>query len=351
MANVFTSIAVSPSGTTLLNALQVTTTAGNVLNEAITLADANNGNNVGSVLASGAILVASDGVVVFPVSGTVTAVQATAANLKATVLLQDGSANALTSNQTTQSRSLDQNLVSVLGATMSKTNPAFVALTDGTNVITAAISAWGVAPTGTEVQGVNSNVFIAGAIAVASAAGVQKVGISSGSTGGTMDAAPAGAQPARYLGVSGTYNTSATAPANGQIEPLQLDSGANLFVNHIRRSMLAAKATTIASSSGATTVVTAPGANVFADLVLLVITCTGTATNTASTATLSDGTASYIFDLNTGGTTTFTQGSLINIIFDPPLPATSSATAWTIALSSAAITVHITTNAILQKAA
>ncbi len=36
-----------------------------------------------------------------PVSGTVTAAQATAANLKATVLLQDGSANAITSSYST----------------------------------------------------------------------------------------------------------------------------------------------------------------------------------------------------------------------------------------------------------
>jgi len=86
MANIFSDIAVSPSGTTLLNAVVVTTTAGTVLNEVVTLGDASNPANVGSVLASGAMVVASDGVVVFPVSGTVTANQATAANLNATVV-------------------------------------------------------------------------------------------------------------------------------------------------------------------------------------------------------------------------------------------------------------------------
>jgi hypothetical protein len=47
-------------------------------------------------------------------------------------------------------------LTQVLGATMSKTNPVFDALTDQTNVITAAISALGTAPAGTEVMAVNA---------------------------------------------------------------------------------------------------------------------------------------------------------------------------------------------------
>lgn len=44
----------------------------------------------------------------------------------------------------------------VLGAVHSKTNSLFTALSDQTNVITAAISALGTAPTGTEVMAVNS---------------------------------------------------------------------------------------------------------------------------------------------------------------------------------------------------
>jgi hypothetical protein len=43
-----------------------------------------------------------------------------------------------------------------LGAAVSKTNPIATTITDGTNVITAAISAYGTAPTGTEVMGVNA---------------------------------------------------------------------------------------------------------------------------------------------------------------------------------------------------
>jgi hypothetical protein len=54
--------------------------------------------------------------------------------------------------------------VSPTGAANTKTNPFFNALTDGTNVITAAISAYGSAPTGTEVMGVNA--FITNTIPV-----------------------------------------------------------------------------------------------------------------------------------------------------------------------------------------
>jgi hypothetical protein len=106
MAEVPSSIAISPSGTTLLNAMQVTTTAGSVLNEVVTLGDAFSGN-VGSVLASGAQLVEPGGANAQPVTGTffppvqtvtgtvaitsgstqtITAVQPTAANFNATVV-------------------------------------------------------------------------------------------------------------------------------------------------------------------------------------------------------------------------------------------------------------------------
>lgn len=71
MADVFTSIAISPQGATLLNALQVTTTAGNVLNEVVSIGDPGNGANYAAVLASGAQLVEPGGVNTQPVSGTV----------------------------------------------------------------------------------------------------------------------------------------------------------------------------------------------------------------------------------------------------------------------------------------
>src|SRR5271157_4236284 len=86
MAQIPVSIAVSPSGTTLLAAQQVTNTASTVVfNEVVTLGDAGSGN-VGSLLASGAQLVEPGGVNAQPVTGTITANQATAANLNVTVV-------------------------------------------------------------------------------------------------------------------------------------------------------------------------------------------------------------------------------------------------------------------------
>lgn len=107
MAQIPVSIAVSPSGTTLLAAQQVTNTAATVVfNEVVTLGDAGSGN-VGSVLASGAQLIEPGGVNTQPVSGTffpatqtvtgtvaitststqtITAVQPTATNLSMTAV-------------------------------------------------------------------------------------------------------------------------------------------------------------------------------------------------------------------------------------------------------------------------
>ncbi len=67
-----------------------------------------------------------------------------------------GTTPARTNQTTTAAGALDVNLVGYLGATASKTNSAFVAISDQTNVITAAVSALGTAPTGTEVMAVNA---------------------------------------------------------------------------------------------------------------------------------------------------------------------------------------------------
>jgi hypothetical protein len=49
--------------------------------------------------------------------------------------------------------------VAPTGSANTKTNPFFTNITDGTNDLTAALSAWGTAPTGTEVMGVNANIL------------------------------------------------------------------------------------------------------------------------------------------------------------------------------------------------
>jgi hypothetical protein len=143
--------------------------------------------------------------------------------------------------------------------------------------------------------------------------------------------------------------TTPPSLATTQSVALQSDYEGSIFVKPYRRSETVAQATTIASSAAATTVLAAQAAGIFADISTLVITATAALTTDLQfTATLSDGTASYIFDMETG--TIATPASPLVISFNPPLSATTAATAWTIALSVATVTVHITVGAVLQKA-
>lgn len=131
---------------------------------------------------------------------------------------------------------------------------------------------------------------------------------------------------------------------------LQSDSYGSLFVKPFRRSQTVSKGTTIALSGSATSVLPVQGSGVFADITQLVITATPAAVTAVSfTATLSDGTATYIFDINTGVVGTLAQPPLV-INFNPALPATTANTAWTVTLSSSSVTVHITVVAVLQQA-
>jgi hypothetical protein len=192
---------------------------------------------------------------------------------------------------------------------------------------------------------------IVGTTAVTSAAGVQKVGIS-GATAVALDGtAAAGTSPTNGLLVLAENVTTAPSLTTGQSVALQCDYEGSVFVKPYRRGQTVAKATTI-SSTTATTIVTAPGAGIFADLSSLVITVTPQAsTGESFTVTVSDGTNSYIYDLFTGVTATLAPTS-IQMTFDPPIPATTAATAWTATASSVTTqpTYHVTTVAVLQKA-
>lgn len=146
------------------------------------------------------------------------------------------------------------------------------------------------------------------------------------------------------------YNSTAPAPSATATVNLQSDYVGDLFVKPFRRSQTVTTPTTIASSNAATTVMAAQGAGVYADLSNLVVTPTAQATGVAFTITLSDGTQSFIYDMNTGSTTTLQIQPPLNINWNPTKPATATNTAWTIALSSASVTVHIDVTAVLQKA-
>src|SRR5271170_7377506 len=162
-----------------------------------------------------------------------------------------GGTRARTNQATTAAGVVDVNIVGSLGATNSATNGSFFRITDNTTAITAAVSAYGSAPTGTAVMGVNAFVTntvtvsgtvsitanssvnvnqIGGSAVVSAATGVQKVGIV-GNTGATLDGASGATAPANSLSVSGTFNTALPTLTNGQAGTLQLDAKGQQFID------------------------------------------------------------------------------------------------------------------------
>jgi hypothetical protein len=171
-----------------------------------------------------------------------------------------------------------------------------------------------------------------------------------GNSGANLDAViTAATAPPNGLATLGVNQTTPPSLTAGQSVASQVDYVGSLFVKPYRRSQTVGQATTIASSTTATTVLAAQAAGIFADISSLIITATPALTTAlVFTATLSDGTLSYVYDMDTG-TIAASSGPII-ISFNPPIPATTAATAWTVALSVATVTVHITTIAVLQKA-
>jgi hypothetical protein len=132
-----------------------------------------------------------------------------------------------------------------------------------------------------------------------------------------------------------------------------LDSFGNMVVSQgpYRRKSTVGQASLISSSTAAVTCLAAQGANNFADIGTLVLTVTPAASTAIQfTVTLSDGTNSYIFDLNTGVTaSTANEGVAAEITFQPPIPATTANTAWTITASVATVVVHAVVTAFVSQ--
>jgi len=125
------------------------------------------------------------------------------------------------------------------------------------------------------------------------------------------------------------YTANPTAVANGVQQNLMLDKVGRLVTvsSHVR-DMVGTQVTTLTTTTP-TTVVTAAGASVFADITSLILSNGST---TATAATLSDGTTSYVFNLPAGG------GLVSN--FSPPLKATTANTAWTLTCGTAVSSVY-----------
>jgi hypothetical protein len=169
-----------------------------------------------------------------------------------------------------------------------------------------------------------------------------------GNIGGVFDAQPP-ATSTNALGVYSKYANAAPAVANNASSFLQSDSAGSLLVKTARRGQVISQATTIASSAAATTIIAAGAASTFRDITKIFISVVSLAAGAAPisfTATLSDGTSNYIFDMQADqlgtGVLISNPSPPLNLDFNPPLSATTAATAWTITLSVATVTVHIT---------
>jgi hypothetical protein len=230
----------------------------------------------------------------------------------------------------------------VLPALANAANPAW---TEGDQVLLSVdlsghqrVVSTGAAATGAAVAG--NPVYVAGKDG---AGNVQPLGVA------VITAATAPTTGNTILSVN---NTTAPSLTTGQSVAVQSDYTGSIFVKPIRRSETAASKATITSSAVAVTVMPAQAAGIFADISSLVVTVTPAATvSLPFTLTLSDGTATYVWDMETGAlATSSADGTLLNLAFNPPLSATTAATAWTIATNVATVTVHATAIAVLQKA-
>jgi hypothetical protein len=110
-----------------------------------------------------------------------------------------------------------------LGAAVSVTNPIMTTISDGTHSITAAISAYGTAPTGTEVMGVNAYITNTPTVNQGTSPWIVKDLADGSVTGGTAGTFS--------LLTGGIYNSTPPTLTNGQQASLQLDSAGRLLVD------------------------------------------------------------------------------------------------------------------------
>lgn len=263
--------------------------------------------------------------------------------------MQDGAGNALTTNSTVTAAkfALDQNIISILGTAPTTVGKLDIKGADGDVFVRQTTAA------NLNATVVGTGTFVVQATLAAETTKVIGTIRLLGNAGSILDGVvTAATAPANGIPVLSVNNTTAPSLTTGQSVAQQADYVGNVFVRPYRRSQTIAQATTIASSTTPTTVLAAQAAGLFADISNFVVTVlAAAATNIQFTLTLSDGTNNYIFDLTTGAISSGNGATPVhNLAFNPVLPATTTATAWTATLSVATVTVHITTVAVLQKA-
>ena len=176
---------------------------------------------------------------------------------------------------------------------------------------------------GSATQNVNVT-EVAGSSVSTAATGVQKVGVV-GNAGAAFDAPATGTAPANVLyqgdRAATTYPTAAT---DGQIVAQMADKAGRLVaVANAPRDLIGTAVVSDNSTASGVSFIGAGASGVYNDIITFIAT---NRSSTATVVTLTDGTASYTFALAANG------GIVVN--FPTPLPATSTATAWTIGNSA-----------------
>lgn len=111
-------------------------------------------------------------------------------------------------------------------------------------------TAFGTTPGAVNALQVNSSVFIGTTVAVAAAAGIQKVGIS-GNAGATFDAViTAGTAAANMVQVGGVFNSTVPALTTGQAVVLQVDPTGSQFITAEGRKTTYRAATAATATAG-----------------------------------------------------------------------------------------------------
>jgi hypothetical protein len=176
--------------------------------------------------------------------------------------------------------------------------------------------------------------------------GTGKMGILANS-GATIDSTlAAGSAPSNGLAIIGQYNTTVPTPTAGQTVAMQLGPNGNLIDQPYRRSQIITNALSITSNNTAQQLL-ASQTGFYTDLTSLIISTSSLAPTAPFTVSISDGSKTYVFDLNTDQAV---GANVMNIVFNPPLVATSLSTQWTQTNSSSSVTTHTTVVAVKQAA-
>jgi hypothetical protein len=118
-----------------------------------------------------------------------------------------------------------------LGAAVSKTNPIATTISDGTNVLTAAISAYGTAPTGTEVMGVNAYITNTPTVNQGTSPWVTKDQSDGPVTPGTVSSFS--------MLIGGQYNSTLPTLTTAQQSAIQVDANGRIIIAPTTQGALA----------------------------------------------------------------------------------------------------------------